>query len=181
MFGRVNDIDAASQHGERLAMSVEGPLMRFAVDSSRQTADDGEALGRQLEAEPLRHPASDIAGGARADYRDTGAVGQSGSAADEQERRRVGDLPQIRWIVGVGPFDESRAEVGQLAQFFLERLELAKFRNAVRGVARHSGRGDLVGVELEYFFGRAELVDQQLAGSRTDSAGASQCEPINVW
>src|SRR6202044_168232 len=59
MFGRVDDVDAASQHGERLAVSVEGPLMRFAVDSSRQPADDGEALGRELETEPLRPSAPD--------------------------------------------------------------------------------------------------------------------------
>src|SRR5208282_5554161 len=160
---------------------VELSLIRLAVDSTRQAAHYGEALGSQLEAEPLRHPAADIAGRASADDCDAGGIAQLGGAAHEQERRRVGDLAQIWRIVGVSPFDEARADVRQFAQLFLERFEVAKLRDVASGVARHAGGRDLVGIELKYFFGRAELVDQQLAGSRTDSVSTSQCEPINVW
>ena len=102
-------------------------------------------------------------------------------AAHEQEWRRVGDLAQIGRIVGVGPLDQPRADVRQLAQLFLERFEVAKPGDILRSVARYASGRDLVGIELENFFRRAELVDQQLAGSRTDSAGTSQCEPINIW
>ena len=180
MLRRIDDVDAASEHRERLAVRVERALMRLAVDAARQPADDGEAFGGELEAEPLRHPAADIAGGARADDCDTGVIGQDGGAAHEQERRWVGDLAQIWRIVGVGPFDEAGADVRQLAQFFFERLEVAELGDTVRGVAWHPGRRDLVGVELEYFLGRAELFDQQLAGARPDSVNSSQCEPVNV-
>ena len=75
MLGRVDDVDAASHHGERFAVSVERTLMRLAVDSARQTAHDGEALGRQLEAEPLRHPAAGVAGSARADDCEASGLG----------------------------------------------------------------------------------------------------------
>jgi len=89
-------------------------------------------------------------------------------------------LAQIRRIVGVGPFDQARAEIGQLAQLLFERLEVAELRDILRRVAGNSGGRDLVGIELKYFLGRAELLDQQLAGARTDAARPSQCEPINV-
>src|SRR6202035_5271029 len=162
------------------AMAVEGALMRLAVDSACQPADDGEALGGQLEAEPLRHPAADIAGRAGANDRDTVAISRMRGTPHEQERRRIGDLAQIRGIVGVSPFDEARADVGQLTQFFLEDLEIAELSDTACGLARHAGRRDLLRIELKYFFRRAELFDQQLASARPDSARPSQCEPVNV-
>src|SRR5208337_1306136 len=173
-------VDAASHYGNRFAVRVEGALMRLAVDSTRQPAHDGEALGRQLEPEPLRHPPPDVTRRARAYDCDAGWVAQLGRPAHEQERRRVRDLAQIWWIVGVGPFYKARADVRQLAQFFLKRFEIAKLGDTARRVARHPGRRDLVGTELEYFLGRAELLDQQLARSRTNSARSSQCEPVNI-
>ena len=180
VLGRIDDVDAASQHGNRCAASVEGPLMRLAVDSARQPADDGKALGRELKAQPLRHSAPDIAARARADDRDTIGASHLGGAADEQERRRVCDLAQVGRIVGVSPFDQARAEIRQLAQFLFERLEVAELRDILRRVAGNPGGRDLVGAELEYFLRRAELLDQQLAGARTDAARPSQCEPIDV-
>ncbi len=126
--------------------------MRLAVDSARQPADDGEALGGQLEAEPMRHPAPDIAGRARADDSDARGVRQLRRAAHEEERRRVGDLAQIGRIVGVGPFHQARADARQFAKFFLERIEVAKLRDTARGVARNSCGCDLVGTAAGKFF-----------------------------
>ena len=69
---------------------------------------------------------------ARAYDCDAGWVAQLGRPAHEQERRRVRDLAQIWWIVGVGPFDKARADVRQLAQFFLKRFEIAKLGDTAR-------------------------------------------------
>src|SRR5208283_4740820 len=134
MLGGINDVDAASQHRDGLAVRVEGTLMRLAVDSAREAAHDAEALGGELEAEPIRHPPPDIAGRASADDRDAVSVCELRRTAHEQEWRRVGDLAQIGRIVGVGPLDQPRADIRQLAQLFLERFEVAKARDILRSV-----------------------------------------------
>ena len=48
--------------------------MRGPIDAARQTADDGEALGRQLHREPLRHPKSRLAGCASTHYREASGL-----------------------------------------------------------------------------------------------------------
>src|SRR6202041_1542620 len=122
MLRGVDDVDATSEHSERFAVSVEGTLMRLAVDAAREPAHESEPFGGELEAEPLRHPAADVAGRARTDDCDGVAVSQRRRTADDQERRRIRNLAQVWRIVGVGPFDEPRADIRQLAPFLLERL-----------------------------------------------------------
>src|SRR5260370_13351847 len=74
MLAGINDVNAAAEHREGLAVSVQRALMRLAVDAAGQPADHGEAFGGELEAQSLGHSAADVAGGARADDRDTGRV-----------------------------------------------------------------------------------------------------------
>jgi len=132
--------------------------MRLAVDSTGQAADHGEALGGKLEAETLRHPAADVAGGARADDRDTSGVGQRRRAADEQEWRRVGDLAQIWGIVGVAHLNQAGPDCWAARTVPFSSGSKSRNSQILRAVLRGTpAAAILVGGELEYFFRRTEL------------------------
>src|SRR5579872_876962 len=76
MLRGINHIHSASHYGHSLAASIEGSLMCGPIDTARQTADDGKALGRQFHGETLRHPESRLAGGARTHYREASRLTQ---------------------------------------------------------------------------------------------------------
>ena len=110
MLRRIGNVNSASQHRNRAAAGFERAAMGRAVDSAGQSADHDEAVGGELKAQPLSHPQSRFAGGARADHRHAGGVVGLERTARNQIRRRVGDLLQVWRVVGIGPAHQVGAE-----------------------------------------------------------------------
>jgi len=180
MLRGVNDVDAAAEDRYGRTVRIQGALMSLAVDSSRETADDDKSLGRQLETQALSHSPACIASRACSDNRDTVGLVHAGGTAHKQVRRRIRNMAKIWRVVRIIPFDQASADSRQFAQFFFDRIEVAKINNAARDIARNAGRSNLVGADVEDILGGAEFLDQQPAGSRTDAVNAAQRQPIDV-
>jgi hypothetical protein len=158
VFGGIDDVDTTAHYGDRAAEGVERALMGLGVDSTRETADDGEALGGQFEAEPLRHPATGVAGGARSDHCDMLGIGAVQLAAQEEIGGRVRYLAEVDGIVRVGPAHEARADPRQFAEFLLDRIEVGETRNIVRGGTLDTSLGEIAFSGGEDSLGRLEML-----------------------
>jgi hypothetical protein len=55
MFGRINDVDAATEHGHGDAAGLEGAQVRRRIHAARHAADDGDISVSQVPAETARH------------------------------------------------------------------------------------------------------------------------------
>ena len=126
MFGRIDAIVAAGQHGDGAA--AEARTMRGGVDAARQARDDGEAGVAEIARESLGETHAGGRGVARTDDGDHRPVERRRSAAHGEQRRRVVDHLQPARIVRLAQRDEADAER-------LRRRELAL------GILARNGRG----------------------------------------
>ena len=140
--------------------------MGCAVDFTGEPAHHDEAARGQLEAEPFGHPEPGLACGARTDHRDTGGLAGFDQAARDQIWSRVGDLPQIRRVLGIGPSHQACAEPRQFAEFPFEWRKITEAGKGAGDIASDSRRYDLLFGGFENPLGGAESSQQQPACSR---------------
>src|SRR4051812_11976185 len=112
--GRVVAIDAAAEHGDRVA-GLEGAAMSLAVDPAGEAADDDQPCRGELASEQPRDLRAVGRAGARADDRDGTPAEQflDAAAAQEQAGRWVVQLSQRRWIRGFAATDEPQPARGK--------------------------------------------------------------------
>jgi hypothetical protein len=92
-------VDAAAEHGDRVAVPGERAAVRLAVDAARQTADDDETRCGKLAAELPRHLRAVRRARACADDGDGRPLEQLriAGAAHEEPFGRIVDRAQQRW------------------------------------------------------------------------------------
>jgi len=112
---RVDDVDAGAEDGDGDAAGIEGGGVRGGVDAARQAGDHRDAGGDQLRGEVAGGVERVGRGAARADDGDRGQARQGEVAAEEERRRRVGDLAQQRRVVAVVERHRARAQRLDLA------------------------------------------------------------------
>ena len=113
ILGRVDDVDAAGEHGDGAVL--ERGKMRRRVDAAREARGDDEAFQAELGGELAGEFLPDGRAVARADNGDDGDFGELEPALGvEQGRRRI-DLGKRRRIAGLADGDEDGPEpVGRL-------------------------------------------------------------------
>ena len=91
-------VDAAAEDGNGMAVRLERAAMRFAVDPTREAADDHDAGGRELAPEHARNLGAVRRARAGADDRDRGAREQRRItvASQIEPSGRIVDRPQQR-------------------------------------------------------------------------------------
>jgi len=147
--------------------------MGRAVDSAGESAHHDEAVRGELEAEPLGHPEPGLARRTGADHRDARGLAGFERAARDHVRRRVGDLFQIRRVVGVDPSHQAGAEPRQFAEFLFERRKTVETRKCASDIASDSSCRDLLFGGFKNPLGGAEAFEQQPARSRPRAMHAS--------
>ena len=98
MGGRVVAVDAAAEHGDRVAVCLECAAVRLPVHPTREPAHDDDACLRELAAEHPRNLCAVRRAGSRAHDRDGRARKQLGISdpAHVQPSRRIVNRPQER-------------------------------------------------------------------------------------
>ena len=106
VLGRIDEVDAAAEDGDRAPPGAQGRLVGACVDPLRQPADDRQPGPRQLPGEAGRHLAAVARHPARPDDAEREVVRRGELAAHVEDRRRTRDLPQPRWVARIVPGEE---------------------------------------------------------------------------
>lgn len=171
MFGRVDAIVAAGQHGNGAA--AEARTMGGGVDAARQARDGGKARGDEIAHESLGETHARCGGVARTDDGDHRPVERRRSAAHGEQRRGVVDHLQPARILRLPQSHEADAER-------LRRRELALGVRAGMDAGRPSRAATPgeIGQRRQCRARAAVMVDERAERARADMVGADQPKPI---
>ena len=146
---RVDNVDAAAEHRDRVTAAAKRARVRGAVDPTREAAHDRHPRLRQLLGEARRDVLPVRRRVPRPDHRDRRRVDEALAARDEIEWR-VGELREERRILVIGTGNHTRTDRGE--PFHLRgRLGLSSRRLAhglrrrlaqTGGDERRNGRGE---------------------------------------
>ena len=111
MLARVDHIDTGSENGHgvgpRLCGDAQGASVRRAVNTQSHARDNGQAAFGGGGGEAVGIAQTLCAGVSAADDRERwGGRQQTAAALSEQQRRRITDVHELRWIVGLAQRDD---------------------------------------------------------------------------